>query len=500
MTIQLHTNPTVRAAPSFIPIQNRLLQRKCACGGTPGSTGECEACRQNREAVTLQRTASHAAVNPVAPPIVHEVLRAPGQPLDVATRAQLEPRFGHDFSQVRVHTDSKAAASAQAVNALAYTVGRSIVFGAGMYATDRPAGRRLLAHELAHTVQQQHQAANGSNGSLTLDDPHSPAEREADQVAAMLAQGKAATPMGRAFPRRVARFCTPAATCSPATPIPGSAEDFGTGEVAIEAGPRARRKRMTATRARSTGHGGRALQLERFLNGQDPTRLANIQGIFIDQDMSPGTGALTQSCAAWIADSLPAGAPTPPGMAGAVKQCTFVHGNLNQEALIFNTSTAPTIGGRSRERWRIDTLQTLTHETEHPRFEAATAGAPLPVGVTSPTCTRTNVLSEISEIAAGLSEFLPLFRPAAAEANPAGPLHTRLAAWFHEVAVLGGENFKGAMTKMGCSCNCSEVDAHVRTTFAEVTASNGWTAAERTAFNTQMRLELPVGPRPSWPL
>jgi hypothetical protein len=88
------------------------------------------------------------------PLIVHDVLRSPGQPLDAATRAFFEPRFGRDFSQVRVHTDAPAAESAQAVNALAYTMGRDIVFGAGEYALGTTAGQWLLAHELAHTVQQ----------------------------------------------------------------------------------------------------------------------------------------------------------------------------------------------------------------------------------------------------------------------------------------------------------------------------------------------------------
>jgi hypothetical protein len=66
----------------------------------------------------------------------------------------MEPRFGHDFGRVRVHTDASAAQSAQAVNAQAYTVGRDVVFGAGRYAPSSPQGQRLLAHELAHVVQQ----------------------------------------------------------------------------------------------------------------------------------------------------------------------------------------------------------------------------------------------------------------------------------------------------------------------------------------------------------
>jgi Domain of unknown function (DUF4157) len=81
-----------------------------------------------------------------APPIVHEVVSSPGQPLDPATRDVMEPRFGYDFSHVRMHTDTKAAESARAVNALAYTVGRDIVFGSGRYSPTGFEGQELLAH------------------------------------------------------------------------------------------------------------------------------------------------------------------------------------------------------------------------------------------------------------------------------------------------------------------------------------------------------------------
>jgi len=88
------------------------------------------------------------------PSIVYDVLRSPGQPLDTGTRAFIEPRLGHDFSRVRIHADAKAGESARAVNALAYTVGRDMVFGIGQYAPGTLAGRRLLGHELMHVVQQ----------------------------------------------------------------------------------------------------------------------------------------------------------------------------------------------------------------------------------------------------------------------------------------------------------------------------------------------------------
>jgi hypothetical protein len=126
---------------------------------------------------------------------VHEALRSPGRPLDAAIRTDMESRFGHDFGRVRVHTDARAAASAGAVDALAYTVGRDVVFGPGQYQPGTAAGRRLLAHELAHTIQQggaaQTQPAGmaaslASRGAgLTTD-----GEAEADQAAEAVVQGR----------------------------------------------------------------------------------------------------------------------------------------------------------------------------------------------------------------------------------------------------------------------------------------------------------------------
>jgi hypothetical protein len=88
------------------------------------------------------------------PGIVHQVLGSAGQPLDPQTRAFMEPRFGHDFSKVRVHTDARATQSAVSVSALAYTVGEHIVFNNGQFAPATSAGKTLLAHELTHVVQQ----------------------------------------------------------------------------------------------------------------------------------------------------------------------------------------------------------------------------------------------------------------------------------------------------------------------------------------------------------
>ena len=106
---------------------------------------------------------------------------SPGQPLDAAARAFMEPRLGHDFSGVRVHADAKAADSARAMTAEAYTVHRDIVFGNGRYAPASLGGRRLLAHELVHVVQQA--GAHPSGGNITVNEPGGEDEREAHQLA-----------------------------------------------------------------------------------------------------------------------------------------------------------------------------------------------------------------------------------------------------------------------------------------------------------------------------
>ena len=129
----------------------------------------------NKPGDEYEQEADHAV-----PPLVHEVVRSAGQPLDPATRAFMEPRFGHDFSQVRVHTDAKAAESARDLNANAYTVGRNIVFGAGQFLPGTQVGRQLLSHELTHVVQQGRSPVPVARSLGVAGDVH---ERQAGAVA-----------------------------------------------------------------------------------------------------------------------------------------------------------------------------------------------------------------------------------------------------------------------------------------------------------------------------
>jgi hypothetical protein len=211
MSTEMQTKVQANPAQSFTPAQTGLLQRKSALCNTPGLV---EDSGRDKEKLTLQRSSVDQARTTMVPPIVHEVLRSTGQPLDASTRAFMEPRFGYDFRRVqihdaeafaggqegvrktislerdpllkkeiarrkgpgqplesptqklmgsligynfrdvRIHTDSFAAASAKDLNAEAFTVGKDIFFGTGRHDTKSPEGRSLIAHELTHVVQQ----------------------------------------------------------------------------------------------------------------------------------------------------------------------------------------------------------------------------------------------------------------------------------------------------------------------------------------------------------
>ena len=216
------------------------LQRKCACGGSSAAEEECEECQKKGVGAPLvgahhlQRRAASQAETAEVPPIVYEALRSPGQPLGPEPRAFFEPRFGHDFSQVRVHTDAQGAQSARAVNALAYTVGSHVVFGDAQYTS------RLLAHELAHVVQQSR-----TNTPFAPPAPNLAPEQHADQAAGAQRVGvtDAGTPSG-SFPltklrtgRRLQRSPADGSNTQPETVASQSAPGLIVDQGATASGP-----------------------------------------------------------------------------------------------------------------------------------------------------------------------------------------------------------------------------------------------------------------------
>ncbi|WP_460163876.1 eCIS core domain-containing protein [Pseudomonas sp. S2_F03] len=177
------------ASPPKTAVRGLLLQRKCACGAGAGSSGECESCAAGRQQ-NLQRKSNGASGGQGVPDSVNETLARPGRPLDADTRDFMESRFGSDFAAVRVHDDSAAGASARDVDAHAFTVGQDIVFGDGQYQPHSDSGRHLLAHELAHTVQQQSLQRSGISNLADQGPHYQRLEREADFAADSVMRGQ----------------------------------------------------------------------------------------------------------------------------------------------------------------------------------------------------------------------------------------------------------------------------------------------------------------------
>jgi hypothetical protein len=197
-----------KKALSSTPLMASILQRQCAgCGTHTVGGGNCEECTK-KDSLGLQTKLTVAGVGDVyeqeADRVADQVLAAPtsgtvrgaplpiqshagqsagsadstpasiahaladlGRPLAPAVRQNMEQRFGHDFSQVRVHSGKSDEESARDVNAQAYTVGNDIVFGAGRFTPETEDGQRLLAHELTHVIQQSSatSTAKGNNSA-----------------------------------------------------------------------------------------------------------------------------------------------------------------------------------------------------------------------------------------------------------------------------------------------------------------------------------------------
>ena len=196
-----------RVADRIMRMPEPQPRRACACGGG------CPRCLADHDGpgrgiLQTMRTGPNDARGAAVPPVVDEVLRSPGQALDPEASHFFGPRFGHDFAGVRVHADAKAGDSARALNARAYTVGRDVVFARGQYQPATTSGRLLLAHELAHVVQQSGADAPRLQAKVVDDDEHLPCRGDAEKDAATLtareneaaAMAEAAVPALRARP------------------------------------------------------------------------------------------------------------------------------------------------------------------------------------------------------------------------------------------------------------------------------------------------------------
>jgi len=253
----------VRVTPARAPILQRAT---CACGRPIVAGGECSECRRRR----LQRAATPGAatVNGV-PSSVHSTLRSPGAPLDSGTRSSMESRFGHDFSQVRIHHDESAAASAHDVGARAYTVGQDVVFGSGHYAPQTPTGEHLLAHELAHTIQQRDLQRAPDHISVDQGPEYQRLEHDAESAAATAMRG-GPVPLPR----------------SAAGPILSRKLDDGS--VAKPSGKKKGKKSLTVTSVLTTTH--TVTPLDAFERTDDKSKaIRRVEAFEVDQLVIPAT-------------------------------------------------------------------------------------------------------------------------------------------------------------------------------------------------------------------
>jgi hypothetical protein len=425
--------PFVQAKP--LPITS--VQRKCA------HCEEEEKKAQRKEMNGNSTTADHTLESYVGN------LNGGGQLLSNEVRNFYEPRFGYDFSNVKVHTDSVAAKSAQSINALAYTSGNNIVFNGGQYSPNTDSGKRLLSHELTHIVQQGHKPAYS-----------------------------------------LQRACRSATQCT--VPIAGNAGTFGaTVEAESEAiavasggvvppggGP------ASCTLAR---HGQRATNFEALATGAGlgVTMAPGLAGFFINACLSPNDGANNAPCS-----TFPGG---PPSGASPGQFCVQIHTTDEDRAITLRARSRPLRDADLRDfLWNVSAVK---HESQHNIFDAnpsAIASFAPPAGdctlsTTIPIAASRTVDSLLSEISAEIAEFDVYFRNSVA--NPGRASTFAMQSEEHNIASRGGENILGNIRALQCACNCSTVDRFVEQVFNQ--ASSGWSLAERREFKRAMTAFMP---------
>lgn len=474
--------PTASSAPR--------LQRKCACESSAGGGGHCPECREKH----LQRSAS--AERPVGevPDIVYDTLRSPGHPLPSGTRAFFEARFGgertpdtrpgrgspegltvsepgdagereadrmaervtrlpdaalrregpgFDFSRVRVHADPRAAESARAVKARAYTVGQDIVFGDGQYAPATSAGRELLAHELVHTTQQAPRLSRAPDDARDRQlPPHVP---KAPRL------------------RSAAAGTTPCSTTGCPTKIPGSAEDFVPG----------------GHRGEGSGGAGErtSVHVKAFARAEAPQFLQDIHDVVV----VPGK-VMEERRVSW------GDCPKPPADDPSAG-CILVSQKVEQEAAVFNQGKAPTIAGASRDDWSFRARRELSWAADQVHFRRSpTAGLP---------ADNPGAMWELQALHGWLAGW-PVDYERAMSASTPDEQEAQVQKYIDfrvESQVLG---VRGILRRLRCTLSCDEVDETITKVFGEV--SSGWPREMRDALlfglmDPKRRLDWPPRPR-----
>jgi hypothetical protein len=409
-----------------------------------------------------------------------------GRPLDGQTRAWFEPRLGHDLGGVRVHTGAQADASAKAIDALAYTVGRDVVFAANRYSPGTHEGRRLLAHELTH-VKQQSGLPSSPAAKLAISAPGDAGEREADAAADRMVGGESAGAVPTLGFPLLQRACASGATTCPPSGVPGSAKAFNAPTT----------KKITQMGKATFSSADAVVE---FMKKEAPGVLPNSQPVFVDSNLGPSTAAAYNEQCTNIE---------------ALGRCIFVASILESDANRFNTDPTATSFGtpqkpKNREDFRVYLIQTVTHELQHGTYETGLGktGNPTAGG----KCPRTAISDDLSELSAIISEFPAVFRSVPANklgffdpsfpgsgTSSSDPDVARLDKWFNSNITSTDEGIRGILKQIECTCDCSEGDAYVKEVYYSV--AMGWGTAMERLFNKVLSdkkwgMRWPIAPPP----
>ncbi len=460
---QVMRMPDAAASPALqvgSPTTSAAVQRKCSCGGS------CETCKgqhSDDEHDQVQRKPAAPQISAVgssglakgsAPPIVHEVLRSPGQPLDAATRGFFEPRFGQNLNHVRVHADTRAAESASTMGAMAYTVGPNVVFGRDRFSPHSATGRNLLAHELAHVMQQ----GAGSPGTLR----RAPCLHGSDC---------------KVIPGDPGRFGEEVDA-----PLKKGEISIGHVEILDSSAPNAAPP--------PSRQGQLALNLKKLVEDSGFKIAAEASGLFIDEELTSKVGAQATQCAAF-----PGGPPKGTPKDGC---CIQIYPEMDNRAKRLLESKSPRTHAQDQDA--LELISTVLHEAEHCHFDAspetakkipAESDCNLDTVVFHGPRTKSDftVKFYLSELSAIIAELRPYFQNF--EASPTKQNHGLL----HEEEIWKtlnkDESVRGIIHGLKCACSCESVDHLIEN--AVRNALNSWPEGQARKF-----LEVMARILPSW--
>lgn len=441
----------------------RKVQRKCSCGGScdkcKSETSEDESGQMQRKPADTSLSGNIAALS-TAPPLVHDVLRSPGHPLDATTLAFFESRFGRKLNDVRVHADASAADSAAAVGALAYTVGPNVVFGRARYSPHSASGQQLLAHELAHVIQQSHPpdtlrrkpCLHGSDCKFIPGDTG----RFVEGVDAPPKKGEVSVEIGHV------EILTPDPSAPKGAPVK----------------PPPSRQGLLAP------------NLRKLVENSGFKISPEASGPFIDEGLSSKVGAQAVPCSSFP-DGLPKGAPKD----GC---CIQIYPEMENRATKLLASKAPRTAAQDADA--LELVGTVLHEAEHCDFDRSPATAKkIPAEFDCNLSTvvfhgpRTNfdftVKFYLSELSAEIAQFPPYFQTF--EKSPTKANHDLLHQKEIDLALNKGESIRGIIHGLKCACSCESVDHLVENAVHDVIDS--WPKDQASKF-----LEVMARIMPSW--